>query len=152
MDRFGMGGEQVVGESPGFGAEYQRVARLVGGPAVQAGTAGAEQEETRGADGPEAGVPIGMDADIEGIPVIESGTAEPGRGKREAERFHEMKPRPGGGAQTGDVSGVGRDFRMDQHHVKRDVRPAEVKIGLSGMRVLHGKGKRRWWREPGSNR
>ena len=137
-DGIGVRGQQVVGQSLGLAAEDQRVAGAVFDVRVGPGTAGAVEEKAGGSERVEAGLPRGMDLYLDGIPIVEAGAAELGVGDLKAQRLDQMEAGAGGGAQAGDVAGVGRDFGMDEDDVERDGRPAEIEFGFSGMGVLHG--------------
>lgn len=137
-DGIGMGGEQVVGKTFGFAPEDEGIAGTVSGLGVGAGTAGAVKEKTGGSEGLKASGPRGMDLHLDGIPVVEPGAAELGVGDFESQRFDKMETGAGGGAEAGDVAGVGRDFRVDEDDVERDRRPAEVEFSFARVGVFHG--------------
>ena len=46
--------------------------------------------------------------------IVHARTAKAGLAEFEAERFDEVQPRSGIGAQPNDVAGIGRNFRMYQ--------------------------------------
>ena len=133
----GMGGEDVVGEPLGFAAEDEGVAGAIVDLGVGAGAAGAEKKKAGGLEGIEAGLPRGMDLDVDGVPIVEAGPAELGVGDLESEGFDEMELRAGGGAEAGDVAGVGGDFGINEHDVERDRRPAEGEVGFARVGVFH---------------
>ena len=133
-----MGGEQVVGEPPGFAAEDERVAGAVLDMIIAPGAAGAVEKDTGGPDTAEERRPGGVDLDLHGVPVVEAGAAELGVGDLETEGFDEMQAGAGGGAEAGDVAGVGGDFGADEDDVEGDLRPAEIEFGLARVGVLHG--------------
>jgi hypothetical protein len=64
---------------------------------------------------------------VETLPIVHSGTTNVLLIKGESQRPHKMKPGPGGNAETGDVPGVLRNLRLDQHDMKHGERMAEGK-------------------------
>ena len=64
-------------------------------------------------------VPIRMHLHTRIVVIIEAGTAHLGIIERETKRFDQMQLGPGIGAQTDDVTGIGRNFRLYQNDVKQ---------------------------------
>ena len=137
----GVGGEEGIGESAGFGAEDKGVAGAVGDGVVAAVGGGGEEVQAVGVGGREIGEgggPVGVDADVDGIPVVEAGAAEVFVVDGKAEGFDEVEDGSGGGAEARDVASVGRDFGMDEDDVERGGGPGDLVVGDAGMVGFHG--------------
>ena len=61
--------------------------------------------------------------DFDRVPVIETGAAQRALVEAKAELADEVQRTSGGGAEPGDVAGVGRDFGFPQGDVEHRVPP-----------------------------
>jgi hypothetical protein len=115
----GVGLDQGRGQAFGLTAKNEHVPVLELGVPKGAGVvAGLDEKKALGDQARGEGLPGGVDLNDGLVQVVEAGAAEQGFVHAEAERFNEMKAGVGDGAKAGDVSGVGRDFGMDKHHVE----------------------------------
>ena len=79
-----------------------------------------------------------MNLHLDGIPVVQARAAKLGVGDGKSEGFDQVEAGAGGGAQAGNVAGVGRDFRADEDHMEGGGWPPEIELGLAGVGMFHG--------------
>lgn len=103
-------------EATRLGSEQQRVATGKWNFGVRRFGVSAQAKNAATGDRLEIGE-TGVTMELDGVPVVEAGAAEGALINAEAERANQVQGAIRGGAQAGDVAGVGRDFRF----VKRDV-------------------------------
>lgn len=110
--------EEGLGKTGGFAAEHEVVVRSEGGFGVALRAIGFDEPEGAGwwklrlEVGP---VFVAMPGDV--LPVIHAGAFELTVVELEAEGFDQVKSCAGGGAEAGDIAGVGRDFWFEQDDV-----------------------------------
>ena len=110
--------EEGFREAGGFAAEDEVVAGLVGDFGVVSGTVGLDEPEAGGGGkGLAEGGPVGPAVPGDLLPVVHAGAFELAVVELEAEGFDEMEGGVGGGAEAGDVAGVGRDFGFEEDDV-----------------------------------
>lgn len=66
--------------------------------------------------------------EFDGVPVVESGALDIPIGQPEAERLDQIENRASRSAQPGDIAGVLRDFRLDQHNMEGRVGPVKIEL------------------------
>ncbi len=66
--------------------------------------------------------------DVDGVPVVETCAFDQFVGQLKTERFDEIEGGSGCGAEPGDIAGVLRYIRLDQHDVERRVGPVEWEL------------------------
>lgn len=129
--------QQGLGQALGFGSEDQGVAGLKAGVQVAPGRCRAEQKEAGWFFRFQKGLNVRMHLGRDGVPIVQAGSFQLGVGDGETQGFHQMQFGAGGGAQAGDVAGVGWNLRMHQNHAQRGLRPEKGKIKAAGMGVFH---------------
>ena len=106
-------------QAAALGAEQQGVAVAVVHRVAAARAAGGNAEQAARCNGAAEGVQMGVHRDIGEFVIVEAGAAQARVVELEAQRFDEMQPRAGVGAQANDVARVGRDLRLEEDDVER---------------------------------
>ena len=106
-------------QAAGLGTEQQGIARREAGRKQVGGTTGGQGEDPCRPHRVEAGGQIRMLRDAHEFPVVEPRPSQSRLVQRETQRMNQMQVRPGIGAQTNHVAGVGRNLGL----VEDDVQP-----------------------------
>ena len=108
------------GGAAAFTAEDQPVALLELRIPEAARGLGREKPESFGTTGrSQEGLPVGVMADVEFVPVVHPCAAELGVVDLEAQRMHQVKHAARHGAHAPDVASVRRDLRAEQDEMER---------------------------------
>ena len=115
---------QLLGQSGGLLAEHEPAALPEPGLGVVPWGLGGRQPQVRaGVDGKEV-VQAVVDAQVHHAPVVQPRPADGLLADVEAQRLHQMEAAAGGGAGAGNVAGILRDLRLNQHNIQHALHPS----------------------------
>src|SRR5262249_46406977 len=109
-------------------SENEAIARAIGNLGVACAAARAEPEEAGRGQAPPERADVGVKAQVEEFPVVETRAPERSVIERESEPADQMEPQPVGDAEARYVAGIGRDLGVDQS----DVEQRAIRIDLFG--------------------
>ena len=112
------GADDVVGQSPGFGPQQDRVVFFVFERVVVFYTFGRYGEQPIGPDCVQEPIKITMHLDVRPLSVVQSRSSKTAIIERETQRFDQMQAKAGVCGHSNDVAGVGGYLGFIQDDVK----------------------------------